>query len=105
MTINELRMKRAKALEAAKAFLESRRQNDGTLTVEDDATYTGMENDITKLGNEIARMERLEAMDAVLNLPTSKPLTEKPEAAKKDEKTGRASDAYKKAFWAQARTV
>ena len=104
MTITELRMKRAKALEAAKAFLESRRQNDGTLTVEDDATYTGMENDITKLGNEIARMERLEAMDAVLNLPTSKPLTEKPEAAKKDEKTGRASDAYKKAFWAQARS-
>lgn len=53
MTINELRMKRAKALEAAKAFLESRRQNDGTLTVEDDATYTGMENDITKLGNGV----------------------------------------------------
>ena len=104
MSITELRMKRANSLEAAKAFLESRRQNDGTLTVEDDATYTGMENDITKLGNEIARMERLEAMDAVLNLPTSKPLTDKPEAAKKDEKTGRASDAYKKAFWAQARS-
>ena len=34
MTLTELRMKRAKALEAAKAFLESRRQNDGTLTVE-----------------------------------------------------------------------
>ena len=99
MTINDLRMKRAKALEAAKAFLESRRQNDGTLTAEDDATYTGMENDITKLGNEIARMERLEAMDAALNLPTSTPLTGKPEAAKKNEKPGRASDDYKKNFW------
>ena len=104
MTINELRMKRAKALEAAKAFLESHRQEDGTLSLEDDATYTGMETDITKLGNEIARMERLEAIDAALNLPTSKPLTEKPEAQKKDEKTGRASDAYKKAFWAQTRS-
>ena len=39
MSITELRMKRAKALEAAKAFLESRRQNDGTLTVEDDASF------------------------------------------------------------------
>ena len=66
MSITELRMKRAKAIEAAKAFLESHRQNDGTLSVEDDATYTGMENDITKLGNEISRMERLETMDAAL---------------------------------------
>ena len=104
MTITELRMKRAKAVEAAKAFLESHRQNDGTLSVEDDATYTGMEADITKLGNEIARMERLEDMDAALSQPTSKPLTEKPEAAKKDEKTGRASNAYKNAFWAQTRS-
>ena len=63
-----------------------------------------MEADITKLGNEIARMERLEDMDAALSQPTSKALTEKPEAAKKDDKTGRASDAYKKAFWAQTRS-
>ena len=104
MTIIEMRNKRAKAVEAAKAFLESHRQENGTLSVEDDATYTGMENNITDLGKEIARMERLEAMDAALNMPTSKPLTEKPEAPKKDEKTGIASDAYKKAFWAQARS-
>ena len=104
MTINEIRNKRAKAVEAAKAFLESHRQENGTLSAEDDATYTGMETDITNLGREIARMERLEAVDAAMALPTSQPLTEKPEAQKKDEKTGRASDAYKKAFWAQARS-
>ena len=43
MTINEIRNKRAKAVEAAKAFLESHRQENGTLSAEDDATYTGME--------------------------------------------------------------
>lgn len=104
MNINEIRNKRAKAVEAAKAFLESHRQENGTLSAEDDATYTGMETDITNLGREIARMERLEAVDAAMALPTSQPLTEKPEAQKKGEKTGRASDAYRKAFWAQARS-
>lgn len=104
MNINEIRNKRAKAVEAAKAFLESHRQEKGTLSAEDDATYTGMETDITNLGREIARMERLEAVEAAMALPTSQPLTEKPETQKKYEKTGRASDAYKKAFWAQARS-
>ena len=50
MTIIELRNKRAKKLAAAKAFLESNRNADGFLSEEDDAVYTGMENDITTLG-------------------------------------------------------
>ena len=63
MTINELRGKRAQKLEAAKAFLESSRNTDGFLSAEDDAAYTRMENEIASLGNEIARMERLEAIE------------------------------------------
>ena len=100
MTIIELRNKRAKKLAAAKAFLESNRNVDGFLSEEDDAVYTGMENDITNLGKEISRMERLETMDAELSRPVNTPITEKPAATKPmDTKTGRASDAYKKAFW------
>ena len=100
MTIIELRNKRAKKLAAAKAFLESNRNADGFLSEEDDAVYTGMENDITNLGKEISRMERLETMDAELSRPVNTPITEKPAATKPmDTKTGRASDAYKKAFW------
>ena len=100
MTINELREKRAKKLEAARAFLESGRNTDGVLSAEDDAAYTRMENEITALGNEIARLERLEAMDAKLSMPTSRPLTGKPGGnAKPDEKPGRASDEYRNAFW------
>lgn len=104
MTIIELRNKRAKALEAARAFLDSHRGTDGFLSEEDDAIYTGMENDITNLGKEISRMERLEAMDSELSRPMNAPITEKPARTREmDEKTGRASDAYKKAFWNQLR--
>lgn len=101
MTIIELRNKRAQKLEAAKAFLESNRTADGFLTPDNDAAYTRMENEITALGNEIARMERLEAMDNQLAKPVSMPITEKPESVKTETetKTGLKSDAYKTAFW------
>ena len=105
MTITELRNKRAKTWEAAKAFLDSHRNADGFLSAEDDTTYTNMENEITALGIEISRLERLEAMDREMSMPTSAPLTEKPAATQKlDTKTGRASDAYKQAFWNQLRS-
>ena len=69
MTITELRNKRAKTWEAAKAFLDSHRNADGFLSAEDDATYTNMENEITALGNEISRLERLEAIAARVSVP------------------------------------
>ena len=103
MTINELRTKRATAWDAAKAFLDSHRNDKGVLSAEDDATYSRMESEITDLGKEIARMERLEAMDKEMSRATSTPLTAKPEAPKAETKSGRASDAYKDAFWNHAR--
>lgn len=99
MTILELREKRNKAWEAAKAFLESRRTEKGTLTAEDDATYTQMEQEINDLGKEIARLERQEALEAELNRPVNQPLTSKPGSGRGEEpKTGRASDEYRKAM-------
>ena len=96
MTINELREKRNNAWNAAKAFLDSHRTEKGTLTAEDDATYTRMEQDIADLGKEIARLERQEALDAELSKPVNTPLTSKPASiASSNTKTGRASDAYK----------
>ena len=91
MTILELREKRAKAWAAAKAFLDSHRNDKGVLSAEDDAAYTRMEQDITDLGREIARLERQEALDAELSKPTASPLTGKPlGGADPDEpKTGR----------------
>ena len=97
--IQELREKRAKAWDAAKAFLDTKRGNDGLLSAEDVATYDKMEADVVNLGKEIDRLERQAALDAELNKPTTDPLTSKPTQAGSDQKTGRASDAYKKAFW------
>ena len=99
MTINELRSKRAKLWEGTKAFLETHRRENGTLSAEDDATYTKMEQEISDLGREISRLERQEAMDSELSKPVNTPITTRPGAAKEDTKTGRASDAYRKNFW------
>ena len=88
MTITELRTKRATAWDAAKAFLDSHRNDKGVLSAEDDATYSRMESEITDLGKEIARMERLEAMDKEMSRATSTPLTAKPDTPKADTKIG-----------------
>ena len=76
--ILELREKRAKAWEAAKAFLDSKRGEDGLLSAEDTAAYEKMEQEVVDLGKEIERLERQAAIDAELNKPTSTPITNKP---------------------------
>lgn len=105
MTILELREKRNTAWDAAKAFLESHRTENGTLTAEDDATYSKMEQHIADLGKEISRLERQEAMEAELSKPVTTPLTSKPSSdMQKASKTGRASDAYKAGMLTALRT-
>ena len=97
--ILELREKRAKAWDAAKAFLDSKRGADGLLSAEDVATYEKMEADVVNLGKEIDRLERQQALDAELNKPVNTPITVKPGQPNPENKTGRASDEYKRAFW------
>lgn len=106
MTIHEMRDKRAKAWNAAKAFLDSRRNDKGVLSAEDDATYTRMEQEIADLGREIARMERQEAIEAELAKPVATPITNKPMNGNGEEKpkTGRASTEYKNAVLDALRT-
>lgn len=104
MTILELREKRAKAWEAAKAFLDSHRTDKGVLSAEDDAAYSRMEQEITDLGKEISRMERLEALDAQMKEPVNQPLTGKPMSSRVIERTGRATDEYRTSFWDMMRS-
>ena len=97
--ILELREKRAKAWETAKAFLDAKRGADGLLAAEDVATYEKMEADVVNLGKEIDRLERQAALDAELSKPVNTPLTGKPAAPAGEEKTGRASAEYRRSFW------
>ncbi|MCL1857695.1 MAG: phage major capsid protein [Oscillospiraceae bacterium] len=102
--ILELREKRAKAWDTAKAFLDSKRSDDGILSAEDTATYEKMESEVVALGKEIDRLERQATIDAELSKPTSNPITNKPTTGDGEEKTGRATAEYKKAFWNAMRT-
>ena len=98
--ILELREKRAKAWDTAKAFLDTKRGNDGLLSAEDTGTYEKMEKDVVDLGKEIGRLERQAAIDAELNKPTSTPLTNQPNGnVYGEKKKGRASDQYRRSFW------
>ena len=108
MTINELRAKRNQAWEAAKAFVETKRDKDGLLSDEDAKTYAQMEKKVQDYGAEIERMEAISAMDAQLSKPTSTPITEKPMSGTsvndQKPKTGRASDEYRKGMLTALRT-
>lgn len=102
--ILELREKRAKAWEAAKAFLDTKRGTDGLVSPEDTATYDKMEADVISLGKEIDRLERQDSLDRELSKPLNMPLTGRPTVPGTETKTGRATDEYKKAFWNAMRT-
>lgn len=97
--ILELREKRAKLWDSTKAFLDSRRNENGLLSAEDTATYEKMEADVVSLGKEIDRLERQSVLDLELSKPTSTAITNKPSQHQETEKTGLASGEYKAAFW------
>ena len=61
-----------------------------------------MMDDVDKLGKEIVRLEKMEAMDVEMSKATSKPLTSAPTTRMEDEpvsKTGRGGNGYAKNFW------
>jgi len=97
--ILELREKRTKAWEAAKAFLDTKRGGDGLLSAEDTETYEKMESDVVALGKEIDRLERQAALDLELSKPVSTAIKTTPNGDFADSKTGRASNEYRHAFW------
>ena len=95
--ILELREKRAKTWEAAKAFLDTNRGTDGRLSAENATTYDKMENDVVSLGKEIERMERAREIENEISAITSMPITSMPGSPM--QKTGHASAEYNSAFW------
>lgn len=97
--ILEMRENRKKAWEAAKAFVETKRDKDGLLSEEAAKTYAEMEKKVQAYAAEIERMEQMEAMEAEMNRPVNTPIVTKPVFDKQmPEKKGRAADAYKAAM-------
>ena len=76
--ILEMIEKRNQAWNAAKAFVESRRDADGLLSGEDAKTYAEMEQKVKNYGAEIERLQQMEAIDADLSRPVNTPIIAKP---------------------------
>lgn len=102
MTINEMIQKRAKVWETAKNFVDTHENESGILSAEDNATYSRMEQEIEDLTAAIDREQRAEAREAELSRAVNQPLTGRP-VQKVEEKTGRASNAYREDFGAHLR--
>ena len=98
MTIQELMEKRAKVWETAKNFVDTHENENGVLSAEDSAAYERMEAEIDDLTKAIDRHRKAEQREKELNQPVNQPLTGKPYSGNPDEKTGRASDEYRRAM-------
>ena len=100
--ITELRQKRGEIWDKAKAFVREHQTENGTLSMEDNATYERMLQEVDDLGNAITREERAAELDRELNAPVNTPLTSRPEQTPAT-RTGTASNEYKTAFWNMVR--
>ena len=67
MTITELRNKRKTLVETMDGFLEAKKDKNGVLSAEDDATYRSMETQFDELTKEIQRMERRAEIENEMN--------------------------------------
>jgi HK97 family phage major capsid protein len=98
-TLSELRKKRTQTWEAAKAFLESKRDGSGIVSPEDTSIYEKMENEVVELGHQIEILERQRDRDEAMNQIIGVPYQGAAPGAGAAAKSGRASDEYKTAFW------
>lgn len=99
MNIMQMIEKRNQAIDAAKNFAASHKNENGVLNDEDYAAYEKMEKEIQNISREINRMQREAAMEQELAKPINTPITSKPfkdDTAK--EKSFRAEDTYKNAM-------
>ena len=78
--ITELQEKRARIWKQAKDFLDTKQKESDVLSAEDNATYEKMEQDVVNLGKEIDRLHKQDEIEAELNKPTTKALTNTPTA-------------------------
>lgn len=103
MTITELMNKRAQAWDAAKKWLDEKTDENGLMTAEDAQTYDRMEADIKTLSDQIERRKRADELEEAMNRPVRDTLRTSIGGGENREKSGRASDEYREAFWTAMR--
>lgn len=99
--ITKMQEKREAAWQAAKAFVNERKDKDGLLSEADAKTYDEMEAKVNAYSREIDRLTKQEAMDKELEKPTSKPLMTQPGTQPSDNKKSTkfsSTDSYKEAM-------
>lgn len=99
--ITKMQEKREAAWQAAKAFVNERKDKDGLLSEADAKTYDEMEAKVNAYSREIDRLAKQEAMDKELEKPTSKPLMTQPGTQPSENKKPTkfsATDSYKEAM-------
>ena len=94
--LTALRQERAAKWDTARTFLDSKTHN-GRMGEADAATYETLEKELTDLGNDIARLERANEIEATMNA-AGNPILVEPHSGKA-ACVGTASAAYKQAFW------
>lgn len=100
MTLNEMLEKRKNLLNTMDGFLETHKNSNGALSIDDDATYSKMEKEFDELTASITRAQRRANMEMEMNKPVNAPITAKPMVmTEPEDSTGRASKGYKKNFW------
>lgn len=104
MNLKELLEKRTRAWDEAKAFAESKKDENGLMSDEDFKTYEEMERTIENYTREIERKKREEEMDKTLEKPTTQALTNEPATFNEEEKPMRARNVYKKSMMKALRT-
>ena len=104
MNLKELMEKRTKAWDEAKAFAESKKDENGLMSDEDFKTYEEMERTIENYTREIGRKKREEEMDKSLEKPTTQALTNEPASFNEEDKPMRTRNVYKKSMMKALRT-
>ena len=95
MDLTKLREKRMDKWESAKAFLDSKQDENGMLSAENVKIFEKMEAEIINMGEQISRLERCNEMEKQLGMPTSKPLVSNIGT----QITNRNTSQYSTDFW------
>ena len=102
MNINELRKQRAEHWEKMKNFLNTHEQENGTLSIDDTATYKNMEAEFDSMSEAITRAENAAQRESELNRPVASPILDT--LSGKPGTTGRGTEDYNKEFLNYIRT-